>query len=537
MTSLPRPKPSKNSAGELTFSTEDTNRLRLALGLRPLRPTSASPSKPAHAKTITKNGEITCSVEETNRLRASLGLRPLRTEQTPHTSEPAASHSVSTGDSNALQRRLQQARAARAVRNVIAPLSIAEAVRDEEKQRELHSNQPSLQTKKRKRQTSGSVELPERVEDELAPGEQMILTLRDKPVLEVKEGPDVLQHPAQERTEDISSQVDGAQRDINGMEYDGTDTAQFRQQQQPTDLKDAIKLSIERKDIIIEDDFDKKPTFSKRPRKREKKRRKRVAEEEPVSKGHLKALREKAEQKLKEHSDTDDEYYERMATARRKQNRADKERAAQRILHEINRFQSDNDDQNNAAVVYTAMDQFLVDVPAQTHADDIDPSPQKDQAGKSGKKPSDLNHGDEHKPDEVESTEDKDAPISKRSEETKISAVESAVPTAEEIKQPSETNGMTGLAATLKRLRQTGVLNRRPTQMGRARDQWYDDSDDDSANDGKPRVKLAYVDEYGNKLTPKEAYRLLSHRFHGNAPRQNKREKRLQKILEAKDQS
>lgn len=536
MASLPAPKPSKNAAGELTYSVEDTNRLRISLGLRPLRPTPAHPPKPAPASTITKNGEISCSVEETNRLRVSLGLRPLCTEQSPRTAEPASSHSVSAVESNALQRRLQQARAARSARNVIAPLSIADAVREEEKKEALHTPKSSLQTKKRKRQTTESLEVPERFENELAPGEHMILTLRDKPVLDIKEGPDVLQNPAQEREEDkASAQVDSVQQDINGMEYDGTDTAQFRQE--PTEVKDAIKLNIERKDMIIEEDYDKKPAFSKRPRKREKRRKKRVAEEDPVSKGHLKALREKADQKLKEHSDSDDEYYERLAMARRKQYRADKERATQRILHEINRFHSDDEDQKDAPVVYTEVDQFLVDVPQRDNAHSDGPSAQNDLSGKPDKSPAGLNRQPVRNRADLEKITEKEASASKLGEEKQANAIVHAAPTAEEVKQPSETNGMTGLAETLKRLRQTGVLNRKPTQMGRARDKRYDDSDDDSTDDGKPHVKLAYVDEFGNKLTPKEAYRLLSHKFHGNAPRQNKREKRLQKVLEAKQQS
>lgn len=46
----------------------------------------------------------------------------------------------------------------------------------------------------------------------------------------------------------------------------------------------------------------------------------------------------------------------------------------------------------------------------------------------------------------------------------------------------------------------------------------------------KPNVKLEYIDDNNQKLTPKEAFRYLSHKFHGKGPGKNKVEKRLKKI-------
>lgn len=45
----------------------------------------------------------------------------------------------------------------------------------------------------------------------------------------------------------------------------------------------------------------------------------------------------------------------------------------------------------------------------------------------------------------------------------------------------------------------------------------------------KPDVKIEYVDESGRKLTPKEAFRQLSHRFHGKGSGKMKTEKRMKK--------
>ena len=45
-----------------------------------------------------------------------------------------------------------------------------------------------------------------------------------------------------------------------------------------------------------------------------------------------------------------------------------------------------------------------------------------------------------------------------------------------------------------------------------------------------PQIQLEYTDAQGNHLTPKEAFRQLSHRFHGKLPGKMKTEKRLKKI-------
>jgi len=48
----------------------------------------------------------------------------------------------------------------------------------------------------------------------------------------------------------------------------------------------------------------------------------------------------------------------------------------------------------------------------------------------------------------------------------------------------------------------------------------------------KPEVKLEYVDEAGRTMTPKEAFRYLSHRFHGKGSGKKKLEKRIKKAEE-----
>ncbi|KAI0956196.1 hypothetical protein AcV7_006656 [Taiwanofungus camphoratus] len=50
----------------------------------------------------------------------------------------------------------------------------------------------------------------------------------------------------------------------------------------------------------------------------------------------------------------------------------------------------------------------------------------------------------------------------------------------------------------------------------------------------KPDVNIVYYDEFGRELTPKEAWKALSHKFHGKGSGRMKTEKRLKKIAEEK---
>lgn len=56
----------------------------------------------------------------------------------------------------------------------------------------------------------------------------------------------------------------------------------------------------------------------------------------------------------------------------------------------------------------------------------------------------------------------------------------------------------------------------------------------DMFKDYKPDVNIVYYDEFGRQLTPKEAWKALSHKFHGKGSGKMKTEKRLKKIAEEK---
>jgi U4/U6.U5 tri-snRNP-associated protein 1 len=50
----------------------------------------------------------------------------------------------------------------------------------------------------------------------------------------------------------------------------------------------------------------------------------------------------------------------------------------------------------------------------------------------------------------------------------------------------------------------------------------------------KPDINIVYYDEFGRALTPKEAWKALSHKFHGKGSGKMKTERRLKKIAEEK---
>lgn len=62
------------------------------------------------------------------------------------------------------------------------------------------------------------------------------------------------------------------------------------------------------------------------------------------------------------------------------------------------------------------------------------------------------------------------------------------------------------------------------------RDRFNGPTSDFKERDGfKPNVKLEYIDDDGHVLSAKEAFRYLSHKFHGKGPGKNKVEKRMKK--------
>eukprot|EP01119_Soliformovum_irregulare_P001288 TRINITY_DN11011_c0_g1_i1.p1 TRINITY_DN11011_c0_g1~~TRINITY_DN11011_c0_g1_i1.p1 ORF type:complete len:769 (-),score=320.14 TRINITY_DN11011_c0_g1_i1:6-2312(-) len=89
----------------------------------------------------------------------------------------------------------------------------------------------------------------------------------------------------------------------------------------------------------------------------------------------------------------------------------------------------------------------------------------------------------------------------------------------------------TGIYATLAFLREKGSQETKlETMSGRKNDLQVDYAL--AAHDPAPGIRLDYIDEFGRQMTPKEAFRALSHKFHGKMPGKNKQDKRLKAHLE-----
>ncbi|GLE03345.1 hypothetical protein PINS_up012235 [Pythium insidiosum] len=89
-----------------------------------------------------------------------------------------------------------------------------------------------------------------------------------------------------------------------------------------------------------------------------------------------------------------------------------------------------------------------------------------------------------------------------------------------------------GMGATLALLRRTGELRetRAERQAGRVNDARDRNVEEELLI--KDGVKLDYRDEFGRLLTKKEAFRLMSYKFHGHKPGKKKQEKRLRQVRE-----
>ncbi|PIN12774.1 U4/U6.U5 snRNP associated protein [Handroanthus impetiginosus] len=89
-----------------------------------------------------------------------------------------------------------------------------------------------------------------------------------------------------------------------------------------------------------------------------------------------------------------------------------------------------------------------------------------------------------------------------------------------------------GLAGALKLLKDRGTLKETIEWGGRNMDKKKSKLVGIYDNEGQKEIRIDRTDEYGRILTPKEAFRLLSHKFHGKGPGKMKQEKRMRQYYE-----
>ncbi|KAH9288466.1 hypothetical protein KI387_032583 [Taxus chinensis] len=89
-----------------------------------------------------------------------------------------------------------------------------------------------------------------------------------------------------------------------------------------------------------------------------------------------------------------------------------------------------------------------------------------------------------------------------------------------------------GLAGALQLLKERGSFNETVDWGGRNMDKKKSKLVGIRDNDGPKEILLDRLDEFGRVMTPKEAFRKLSHKFHGKGPGKMKQEKRMKQYQE-----
>ncbi|KAK4745981.1 hypothetical protein SAY87_012293 [Trapa incisa] len=89
-----------------------------------------------------------------------------------------------------------------------------------------------------------------------------------------------------------------------------------------------------------------------------------------------------------------------------------------------------------------------------------------------------------------------------------------------------------GLSGALKLLKDRGTLKETVEWGGRNMDKKKSKLVGIAGEEGSKEIRIERRDEFGRVLTPKEAFRMLSHKFHGKGPGKKKQEKRIKQYQE-----
>ncbi|MQL73158.1 hypothetical protein Taro_005505 [Colocasia esculenta] len=89
-----------------------------------------------------------------------------------------------------------------------------------------------------------------------------------------------------------------------------------------------------------------------------------------------------------------------------------------------------------------------------------------------------------------------------------------------------------GLSGALKLLQERGTLKETVEWGGRTMDKKKSKLVGILDNQGAKEIRIERTDEFGRIMTPKEAFRMLSHKFHGKGPGKGKQEKRMKQYQE-----
>ncbi|XP_057961524.1 SART-1 family protein DOT2-like [Malania oleifera] len=89
-----------------------------------------------------------------------------------------------------------------------------------------------------------------------------------------------------------------------------------------------------------------------------------------------------------------------------------------------------------------------------------------------------------------------------------------------------------GLSGVLQLLKEQGTLKESVEWGGRNMDKKKSKLVGIYGDEGQKEIRIERTDEFGWILTPKEAFRIISHKFHGKGPGKMKQEKRMKQYQE-----
>ncbi|EJD06694.1 SART-1 protein [Fomitiporia mediterranea MF3/22] len=612
--------------------------------------------------------EESISLEETNKIRISLGLKPLTDDKAPaDNKEKEAENNYAKKreeeekerDKKRLQDKIAKVKNKRELNASLkgATLGDADAEADDtlkwikkakKREKELAKKRVE-ELENMDKQFQGDEYTEKDIEglkvahdfEELGEGEDRILTLKDSRILDNEE--DELQNVEMAEIERVkkSNELKMKKRDYKGYDDDefaegqagirrsilakydedleGPKETGFRlganvpsksvqlkeeQERAATSVNKSL-LSIDyAKNLEVADYVQEGDVGFKKPKTKKKRPSRRVAEDsgiEPINGENGMEVDEKPTASRVRNLDVnfvdDDELQASLARARRaktmrKPKVLTQEEIAKKLTEERARQSAAPEDsvvkvedEEDSGLVFDDTSEFVRSVQYDPTAVKPKVEPQE-QSIKQEPSNGDVHMHDEEEMDEVEAgevtmKEEEDEEVMLHELQNAIQSAEAVVKKEEEdaeVGTASEQTYGAGLASTLKSLRQQGILAA-PTadlkereRVQKQRDLWLADyrarqalrelervkakgekkdqaqreyenrlreqqearENMDLFNDYKPDVNIVYHDEFGRELTPKEAWKALSHRFHGKGSGKMKTEKRLKKIAEEK---
>ncbi|TFK28118.1 SART-1 protein [Coprinopsis marcescibilis] len=614
--------------------------------------------------------EQSISLEETNKIRISLGLKPLTDDKAPEDKEKVAEDNyakvreqeVKDRETKKIQDRIAKVRNRRELNSSLKGATLGDADGEDDtlkwikrskkkekelakkRQQELEEMDKAAQDEYSERDLAGLKVSHDF--DDLGEGEDRILTLKDSRILDNEEDElqnfEMAEEERRKKNQDLRIKrreytgydddefVEGAQglmkrsilskydEEIEGSKQTefrlGSSTTVSKKSKQEAELQQAAAavnkslLSIDYAKNLETADYVKEGDVGfKKPKTKKKRPSRRAALEADEDTMDVDAKQVPISRDLEANFVDDDDLQAALARSRkaklRKSNKLTPEELAKRIAEQ--RLQEtvetqEAEDAEGSGLVFDETSEFVQSVglnpvvkPKQEprevrlpQAQDARPSARsqsRDASLAPGDVPmSELEAGEVQVKEENE--EEFDMEMLDAIEET-FQELDGDVKKEEEeadlgVGTSSEQNFSAGMAATLNILKQQGVIHgvtseqqqRENTQ--KQRDLWlaeqrfkiakrelekhqsrgganrdqaqreYDNrlrelqekrqAQDDFNGSYKPDVNIVYYDEFGRELTVKEAWKALSHKFHGKGSGKMKTEKRLKKIADEK---